>query len=81
LNKKSVKFIFPRQQNQDRRDVFEGSSTVVLLETVQHSEKAHATWVSCTKDQESSAAKHGIGTKGSCSKQHREEKHPARLSR
>ena len=58
MNKKSVKFIFPRQQIQDRRNVFEGSRTVALLETVQHSEKAHATWVRCTKDQESSAAKH-----------------------
>lgn len=58
MNKKTVEFIFPRQHLQDRRNVFEGSRTVAVLETVQHSEKAHATWVPCTKDQESSAAKH-----------------------
>lgn len=81
MNKKTVKFIFPRQHLQDRRNVFEGSRTVAVLETVEHSEKAHATWVSCTKDQESSAAKHSTCTKGSHPERDREKNHPARLSR
>lgn len=79
MNKKSVRFIFPRQQIQDRRNVFEGSRTATLLGTVEHSKKACATWVSCTKDQESSAAqdmsqrlsfKKGQGEKLSCQAQH-----------
>lgn len=80
MNKKSVKFIFPRQQIQDRRNVSEGSRRAALLETVWHSKGAHAMWVSCTKDQESSAAKHSIRTKGSHSKRGREKNHPTRLS-
>lgn len=42
MNKKSVKFILPRQQIQERRNIFDGSRTAALLESEQNSEKAHA---------------------------------------
>lgn len=41
VNKKSVKFIFPRQQIQERKNIFDGSRTAALLESEQNSEKAH----------------------------------------
>lgn len=66
VNKKSVKFIFPRQQIQDRRNAFEGSRTAALLESEQNSVKAHAK--SCTKAQEASATKHSTWAKSCHSK-------------
>lgn len=42
MNKKSVKFILPRQQIQEKRNIFDGSRTAALLESEQNSEKAHA---------------------------------------
>lgn len=80
MNKKSINLILPRWQIQDRRNVFEGCRAVAVLETIQHSEEAHAMWVSHMRDQESTAAIPRTHAKALYSERNREKTHPARLS-
>lgn len=80
MNKKSVKFILPRQQIQEKRNIFDGSRTAALLESEQNSEKAHAKGVLHKGSGVQCYKTHYMGQELSF-KRDREKNHPARLSR